>query len=70
VIYEWVSCQNIDEDYAAVEHPDSLVVEWTRLEAVMQISGFQMQSSQKYQFKLYTYIYLTVCFRSYFCWYA
>jgi hypothetical protein len=70
VIREWVSCQKIAEGYAAVEHPYSLVVKWTRLETVMQISGFQMQSSQTYQFKLDTYIYLTVCFKSYFCWYA
>jgi hypothetical protein len=29
---------NIDEDYTAVEHAYSHVTEWTRLEAVIQIS--------------------------------
>jgi len=38
VICEWVPCQNIDEDYSAVEHPYSLVAEWTSLEAVIRIS--------------------------------
>jgi hypothetical protein len=38
VICEWVSCQNIVEDYTAVENAYSLVAEWTRLEAVVQIS--------------------------------
>ena len=38
MICEWVSCQNIDEDYTAVEHPYSLVAEGTRLEAVIHIS--------------------------------
>jgi len=38
VICEWVSCQNTDEDYTAVEHAYSLVAEWIRLEAVIHIS--------------------------------
>lgn len=38
MICEWVSCHDIDDDYTAVEHAYSLVAEWTRLAAVIQIS--------------------------------